>query len=67
MQIFNSIFAALKTNYTNTMGKGDLRSKRGKIVNGSYGKTRPSKDTKPVQQDKKRTKKYIAKVCAAHV
>ncbi len=23
------------------MGKGDLRSRRGKIYNGSYGKTRP--------------------------
>jgi len=25
------------------MGKGDKRSKRGKISNGSYGKTRPKK------------------------
>jgi 30S ribosomal protein S31 len=23
------------------MGKGDLRTRRGKIYNGSYGKTRP--------------------------
>ena len=28
------------------MGKGDIRSKRGKIVNGSYGKKRPRK--KPI-------------------
>jgi len=25
------------------MGKGDLRSRRGKIYNGSYGKTRPGR------------------------
>jgi 30S ribosomal protein S31 len=25
------------------MGKGDVRSRRGKIYNGSYGKTRPHK------------------------
>lgn len=28
------------------MGKGDKKSKRGKIVNGSYGKRRPSKKVK---------------------
>jgi len=25
------------------MGKGDVRTRRGKIYNGSYGKTRPLK------------------------
>jgi len=25
------------------MGKGDIRSKKGKIANGSYGKKRPKK------------------------
>ncbi len=29
------------------MGKGDQRTKRGKITIGSYGKTRPRKKTKP--------------------
>ncbi|MEW5880972.1 MAG: 30S ribosomal protein THX [Pseudomonadota bacterium] len=28
------------------MGKGDLRTRRGKIYNGSYGKTRPHKPKK---------------------
>lgn len=28
------------------MGKGDRRTKRGKIVNGSYGKSRPKKSKK---------------------
>lgn len=28
------------------MGKGDLRTRRGKIFNGSYGKTRPSRAKK---------------------
>ena len=35
------------------MGKGDLRSRRGKIYNGSHGKTRPGRAPKkaaaPVQ------------------
>ena len=25
------------------MGKGDVRTRRGKVYNGSYGKTRPHK------------------------
>ena len=28
------------------MGKGDIKTKRGKIVNGSYGKLRPRKKKK---------------------
>jgi 30S ribosomal protein S31 len=28
------------------MGKGDKKTKRGKIIKGSYGKTRPSKKKK---------------------
>ena len=28
------------------MGKGDTRTRRGKINNGSYGKTRPGKEFK---------------------
>jgi 30S ribosomal protein S31 len=28
------------------MGKGDLRSKRGKIFRGTYGNTRPKKKNK---------------------
>ena len=28
------------------MGKGDKRTRRGKIFKGSYGKTRPHKDSK---------------------
>lgn len=31
------------------MGKGDLRTRRGKIYNGSYGKTRPHKAKKSAQ------------------
>lgn len=30
------------------MGKGDRRTKRGKIINGSFGKSRPAKRPKPV-------------------
>jgi 30S ribosomal protein S31 len=37
---------------TATMGKGDLRTRRGKIYNGSYGKTRPRRPPKknPTEQ-----------------
>ena len=29
------------------MGKGDIKTRKGKIVRGSYGKTRPRKKNKP--------------------
>jgi 30S ribosomal protein S31 len=29
------------------MGKGDVKTKRGKIINGSYGVSRPKKKSKP--------------------
>ena len=29
------------------MGKGDKRTKKGKIISGSYGKARPKKSNKP--------------------
>lgn len=32
------------------MGKGDRRSRRGKIFRGSYGKTRPKKKRRPAKQ-----------------
>ncbi len=33
------------------MGKGDKKSKRGKIFTGSYGKTRPKQKKKKVTED----------------
>ena len=40
------------------MGKGDKTSKRGKIIKGSYGKSRPKKKVKPVDKiPKKKGKK----------
>jgi 30S ribosomal protein S31 len=41
------------------MGKGDKRTKRGKIFAGSYGKTRPQgrkKNTAPSSENKSETK-----------
>ena len=41
------------------MGKGDIKSKRGKIVNGSFGKRRPhklSKKTEAISEEKTQTK-----------
>ena len=35
------------------MGKGDQRSKRGKIFRGTYGKHRPHKKGKPAQKKQK--------------
>ena len=32
------------------MGKGDQRTKRGKIYRGTYGKTRPKKKNRPAAQ-----------------
>ena len=37
------------------MGKGDKRSKRGKIFKGSYGKTRPHDPNKKKEAPKPRT------------
>jgi 30S ribosomal protein S31 len=43
-----------KNNYSfkiqNIMGKGDQKTKRGKIIRGSYGKTRPRKPGKTVEE-----------------
>jgi 30S ribosomal protein S31 len=39
------------------MGKGDKKSKRGKINNGSYGKRRPRKDSKIVIASEEKAKK----------
>ncbi|MCU0897882.1 MAG: 30S ribosomal protein THX [Burkholderiales bacterium] len=36
------------------MGKGDKRTRRGKIYNGSHGKTRTRKDNKPTKSKPKR-------------
>jgi len=33
-----------------TMGKGDMKTKRGKITRGTYGKTRPKKKKKEKAQ-----------------
>lgn len=38
------------------MGKGDKKSKRGKINNGSYGKRRPRKASKSVTASEEKTK-----------
>ncbi|MFC3197470.1 30S ribosomal protein THX [Parapedobacter deserti] len=34
------------------MGKGDKKTKRGKIVNGTYGKRRPSNKHKRKKQER---------------
>ena len=46
------------------MGKGDIKSKKGKIRNGSFGKKRPSRVkaavVAPSAKPKKKTKKASA-------
>ncbi len=32
------------------MGKGDIKTKRGKIINGSFGVSRPHKTVKAVKE-----------------
>ena len=41
------------------MGKGDRKTRRGKITRGSYGKSRPKaeKDTKATRKEKARAKR----------
>ncbi|WBV61905.1 30S ribosomal protein THX [Chryseobacterium camelliae] len=39
------------------MGKGDKKSRRGKINNGSYGKRRPKKTSKSVAAPEEKAKK----------
>ena len=39
------------------MGKGDVRTRRGKIYNGSYGKRRPHNPKKKITQAKTLTVK----------
>ncbi|CEJ70785.1 30S ribosomal protein THX [Chryseobacterium oranimense] len=38
------------------MGKGDKKSRRGKINSGSYGKRRPRKASKPVGSSETKAK-----------
>ena len=35
------------------MGKGDKRTRKGKIFNGSYGKTRPGRPKKKAKKGKR--------------
>lgn len=46
------------------MGKGDKRSRKGKIWRGSYGNTRKKKDSKPAYIPKPKAKKEPAPVQA---
>ncbi len=39
------------------MGKGDIKTKRGKIANKSYGARRPRKASKPIAPPKKKAAK----------
>ncbi|MCJ7933483.1 MAG: 30S ribosomal protein THX [Chryseobacterium sp.] len=39
------------------MGKGDKKSRRGKINSGSYGKRRPRKASKPIAAAEEKSKK----------
>lgn len=43
------------------MGKGDLRTRRGKIYNGSYGKSRPHKAKKKEEGAKAATPRARSK------
>ena len=45
------------------MGKGDIKSKRGNISNGSYGKTREKKASVPTSASVKPVKAKVEKLC----
>ena len=44
------------------MGKGDKKSKRGKIFMGTYGNTRPKKSVKKIVSSKEKTVKVKKKI-----
>jgi len=55
---FNGIFPIFVEQQTfNTMGKGDKKSRRGKINSGSYGKKRPRKASRSIVASEEKTKK----------
>jgi len=43
------------------MGRGDKKTRKGKIFKGSHGNTRPKKTSRPVVVTKKSTKKKSKK------
>ena len=43
------------------MGRGDIKTKKGKIFSGSFGKTRPAKPAKKVVAVKEKTPEAAAK------
>jgi 30S ribosomal protein S31 len=43
------------------MGRGDIKTKKGKIFSGSFGKTRPAKPAKKVVVAVEKEKKVTAK------
>jgi 30S ribosomal protein S31 len=45
MQSYLAFFINLKHKYS-IMGRGDIKTKKGKIFAGSFGKTRPAKPAK---------------------
>ncbi len=61
---FNSVTFDFKMVFSNfvtqlnyiSMGKGDKKSKRGKINNGSYGKRRPRKSSKTIAASEEKSK-----------
>lgn len=43
------------------MGRGDIKTKKGKIFSGSFGKTRPAKPAKKVAEPKEKAPAAAAK------
>jgi ribosomal small subunit protein bTHX len=59
----NCFFIPLALLKIKTMGKGDKRSRKGKVWRGSYGNTRPrNKVTKPAFVPKPKAKKTVAPI-----
>gem|GEM_PF-1255465 len=55
---FRAVFYKFVINkYIITMGKGDKKSRRGKINSGSYGKRRPKKASKSFTASEEKSKK----------
>jgi 30S ribosomal protein S31 len=52
LRMYGLLSEIIKTN--SIMGKGDKKSRKGKIVKGTYGNRRPRKANKPKTEDQKK-------------
>ncbi len=60
MQPYLAFFVIIQKIKLHNMGRGDIKTKKGKITAGSFGKTRPAKTAKKVAANKAAAEKKKA-------